>query len=580
MNAVPLPVCRWRREPTAPGRHMCTSPKLVVGALGVPDEGCAPCQYRDHEPPPRGRGQCIHLGGIVDRAECPGCRLQAQKTVIVAVHACAVFGRCTMLRDVPPMPHCSDCAKHQDAWRRPEAGSIRHLTYHVYPRGEIWRWNIAHLKRRLSLFNGRRIVAVAVDGESDRLEDVQAALGADMDIEYIHVANDKNRREMTTHPLLLERMADLVSPRDATFYGHAKGIGSSLVGDGVRRWAEEMYVGCLDYWPAVQASLRDYAAVGIFRRRSRHPPGVPIHWHYAGSFRWLRNADIYAREWRRIDQEWVGPETYPGLHLHYDESCCLYGEFASGPTGMYGLAFWDTWPTKVCNDWKDAHKADLQEPLLATVILTAHNQPELVHHAIQSVQQQTSDQWHLLIVDSGRIAASGAYQRYAADSRVSVMLTGETEEQRRGSCIQGWAINEAWRRNRVRGDVVMHLSDDDVLSPDVIRILLARARAQPGEAAWYGRADRGRYYPDGRVKDLGTLYTVGVGHSGNSLRGRVDGMQVAHRRSARTDWPEDYAARPIADGIWMESLAAKVCVQPLDLLMGTHRHTPWSSFTQ
>jgi hypothetical protein len=574
-----LPVCRWRREPTGPGRHMCVSPKLIVGGCGVPDGGCAACYCRDHEPPARSKGNCFHLGRITRRAECPPCTEAAGKPTTVPVHACALHRECSMTRLVPGLRTCATCGDHRPSWRRPDAGAIRHLTYHVYPRGEIWRWNIAHLRARLSLFNGRRLVAVAVDGESDKLADVRAALGDDMDIEYLHVANDRHLREMTTHPLLLERMADRVSPADCTWYGHAKGIGSSLVGDGVRRWAEEMYRGTLDYWPAVKRELRDHAAVGVFRRRTRHPPSVPVQWHYAGSFRWVRNADLYCRDWRVIDPAWVGPETYPGLHIPYEEAACLYGEWASGTTGLYSLAYWDTWPNAACEAFHATHRADRLQPVLATVILTAHRQPVRVHDAIASVLAQTSDCWQLLIVDSGSIASTGAYQRYAADSRVSVMLTGERPEDSAGRCAQGWAINESWRRGRVRGDLIFHLSDDDLLDPHAVEAAIARSRAQPNEHAWYGSAIRERIRADGSVKLLGELGTHGAGGPRNRLCGRVDGMQVIHRRGMRQQWPEEREARPLADGIWMDRIGEVTPIIPLPIVVGVHRHTPESTFT-
>lgn len=59
-----LPICRWRGETTGPGRHDCRSPKLVVGALGVPDSRCESCYCRDHVPivQPARPGRCTHLG--------------------------------------------------------------------------------------------------------------------------------------------------------------------------------------------------------------------------------------------------------------------------------------------------------------------------------------------------------------------------------------------------------------------------------------------------------------------------------------------------------------------------------------
>ena len=45
-----LPVCRWRGEELSPGRHACSSRRLVVSPRGVSAETCAGCFCRDHEP--------------------------------------------------------------------------------------------------------------------------------------------------------------------------------------------------------------------------------------------------------------------------------------------------------------------------------------------------------------------------------------------------------------------------------------------------------------------------------------------------------------------------------------------------
>jgi hypothetical protein len=555
------------------------SPKIVCGQAGVPAETCHKCPYVNHESAARGKGQCVHLHGRIGMVLCPECTARAGERREVPLHGCAVHQTCTIARAAVDHYCCDTCNDHKPAWRRDQAGAIRHLTYHVYPRGEIWRWNIAQLKERLSLFNGRRLVGVACDGHSDPLEAVQEALG-DPSIEVFHIANDGHRREMTTHPWLLERMSDLVSPMDATFYGHAKGIGSSLIADGVRTWADAMYVSCLDYWPAVRAALVDHAAVGILRRRTRHPPGVPVAWHYSGSFRWLRNADLYRRDWRRIDQEWQGPETYPGLHIGYEESACLWGEHASGMHG-YSLAEWTAgWRGPAFGQWQAQHVVDRQPPLLLSVVIRGHAHPERVHEAIDSVRVQTSDSWECLILDSGRIAATGAYDRYREDARIRVVLDPEGPPAGDEPSRAARRLNDVLGTGVIRGDLVMHLPDDDVLAPNVAATMLARARAQPGESAWYGRILRERHHANGRVEQLGGRNTVGILRPGNSGVGRIDGMQVCYRRNVSRFWSEDRAVERYADGVWMDAIAARTPIIPLDLVIGTQRHTPASTYTQ
>ena len=575
-----LPPCRWRREPTAADRVMCMSPKMVVGPAGVHHSTCLTCPYLDHDSPPRGRGQCVHLGSRTGHVPCAPCTVQAGHRIELPVHACAVHGSCTIARTVPGRACCASCSQHVSAWRRVEAGAIRHLTYHICPKGDIWRWNAAHLRERLSLFNGRRIISVCVDGYTDRLEDVQEALGGPGVAEWIHLANDVHRREMVSHPTLLERMSDLVGEQDVTWYGHGKGIGSSLVADGVRRWTEEMYRGTLDYWPEVRRQLADHAAVGILMRRSRHPPGVPVVWHYGGTFRWTRNADLYRRDWRRIDPSWMGPETYPGLHIRYEEAACLWGEHASGGWG-YGLAEWDQgWRGPASEAWHAAHVADRHTPLLMTVIVRCHQHPDRVHECIESVRSQVSSEWELLLLSSGRPEIAGLAARYAADARIRVVVDPEGPPAPGDRSRAARRVNEAVAGGLVRGDLILCVPDDDLLYPQTIGTLVERARVQAGESAWYGRLDVQRIHPGGRVEPLPGIGTCGILDGRNCGRGQIDGMQVCVRRGAWVPYPEEASAERMCDGWWMDAVGASASIVPLDLVVGVQRHTPTSYYTR
>src|SRR6185436_2968273 len=75
----------------------------------------------------------------------------------------------------------------------PFTGPVRrNLIYHVYPvRGNgVWQWNVAELLKRISLFNGKRVVAVATDEATDGLDEVKAAF-ANHAVEFIHVRNER-----------------------------------------------------------------------------------------------------------------------------------------------------------------------------------------------------------------------------------------------------------------------------------------------------------------------------------------------------------------------------------------------------
>ncbi|MGH8277409.1 MAG: glycosyltransferase family 2 protein, partial [Steroidobacteraceae bacterium] len=375
------------------------------------------------------------------------------------------------------------------AERRADAGSIRHLIYHLYPVNDAWRWNIGQMRQRMSLFNGRRIVAAALGPGTATAAEVRDEL-EDLDVEVLEITNDAVLREMASYPMLLERLAGCTSPMDCHYYGHAKGVTSEGLYDGVRLWTTSMYEALLDHWPAVARELKTHCCVGIWRRHWAHSPGSTSQWHYSGSHRWVRNADLYSRDWRTIDRNWVGSESHPGRLFTVPESCGLYGSFSTQDLGLYQLSEWKRRASAERAAWVAEHLADREEPLLVTVILTAAKQRELVHQAIASVQAQTADAWQLLIMDAGELHAEGAYRRYAADARIQVLPTGETPELRRQLGIQAWAINEAWRRGKVRGDLVVCLCDDDLFDADWLAACLEAARSRPSEAAWYGAAER------------------------------------------------------------------------------------------
>jgi hypothetical protein len=576
---IELPVCQWRRQPTAPGFHVCISPRVRCNADGIPDRQCDTCLHRNHAPAPTPRRQCMHFGDLVHVRPLRLLNRDDGYAIAARVHHCAVHGECTPITANVRLQNCLTCPDHADDWRRPAAGSVRHLTYFLFPAGPYWRWNVDQLRARLSLFNGKRLVAVAVGGDSASFAEVVEAFAGDQ-VELQELVNDPGRREMVGHMQLIRAMSAYRGNGDVTFYAHGKGASSYHYGEPVRRWAAAMYSGLLDYWPAVKRQLVDHAAVGVFRRILTAPSSLLGGWHFSGTFRWLRNKDLYCRNWQVEDAWWMGSELYPGRHFRLDESACLYGEFAYGGVGLYGADTWEAWAQAARDDFEAAHVADREAPMLVTVVLTAHAQPKRVHEAIASVQNQTRDAWQLVVMYSGRIDAVDLVERYRTDGRIRLEPTGEDEQGSTDRCGQGWAINEAWRRGLVAGDLVVYLSDDDVLYPDAVAQWILTAAGAPGQSAWYAMAERQRIDQAGGVELLGPLGLRGIGGPSNSLRRHVDGLQVCHRRAAQVEWPQDRAVAGEADGVWMEALQQLTPIHPAQFVVGIHRHTPESCFTQ
>ncbi|MCW7541381.1 glycosyltransferase [Aquabacterium sp. A7-Y] len=199
----------------------------------------------------------------------------------------------------------------------------RNLLYHIWPvRGSTWRWNLDELKRRIDLFNGRRIIGIVCDARSEPAEAVQADLDGH-GCEFVVAPNDE-RGEAITFTSMLERVAS-TEHNELSFYAHAKGVKyEPQFPPSVRRWAEVQYGVLLDHWPAVKEQLQRHAMTGIFRKHGRfgnhHNLGD---WHYSGTFFWMRHAHVFRRRWQDVPQFYGGVEAWPGTLFHRDETGCL-----------------------------------------------------------------------------------------------------------------------------------------------------------------------------------------------------------------------------------------------------------------
>lgn len=211
----------------------------------------------------------------------------------------------------------------------------RNLLYHVTPfaSNDIWRRNIQQMVRRLDLFNGRRVVAVATGEGLASPEEVRTSLGH-LDVEIMPHPNSRELRENATFLKLLEQVAS-TDPTEATFYAHGKGVAKDILcsGDplGSRYWRNAMYHELLDDWNRIAELLEVYPVVGTHRRYHAEQPQIypdgqsSSDWHFAGTFFWFRNRDVFATErWREVWQPtgW-GAEAWVGRMFPFDQSACV-----------------------------------------------------------------------------------------------------------------------------------------------------------------------------------------------------------------------------------------------------------------
>jgi PAS domain-containing protein len=211
----------------------------------------------------------------------------------------------------------------------------RNLLYHVTPfaSNDIWLRNIRQLVKRIDLFNGRRVIAVATGEGLASPDEVRAAFGSH-EIKIIPHPNSRELRENATFLKLMEQV-ESTDPNEATFYAHAKGVAKDIhcSGDplGSRYWRNAMYHELLDGWGRIAELLEEYPVVGSHRRHHPHHPTIypdgqsSSDWHFGGTFFWFRNRDVFATDrWREVWQPtgW-GAEAWVGRMFSFDQSACV-----------------------------------------------------------------------------------------------------------------------------------------------------------------------------------------------------------------------------------------------------------------
>jgi hypothetical protein len=225
---------------------------------------------------------------------------------------------------------------------------IRNLMCHILPRhdGQKWRRTVDHLLRRWHVFNGRKVVAIAVDECCDTCADVREAFGDKAaEIEFLEFVNNPDLREVHTFVPMLERI-ESIDPEEITFSCHAKGSTRPHDDAMSHPWADVMFGVCLDAMPLVECVLRDHSMCGAFRLFGRDN----VDWIFAGTFYWFRHDKVFSRDWRNVPQIWTGTENWPCTLFRREEVKCLFMDNCQTP---YDEAYWETTIFPAFRFWQD-----------------------------------------------------------------------------------------------------------------------------------------------------------------------------------------------------------------------------------
>lgn len=245
----------------------------------------------------------------------------------------------------------------------------RNFMMHIWPvKGfGTWQWNCDQVLKRADLFNGKRIIAIAVSNETDHAYVVKEYM-RDFTDDFIVVPNHVGLREVVTFIPMLEKLESL-DPTEVTFACHAKGVRHALSPDDLNTtifpWTKMMYDLCLDYWPLVRLRLQTAAMVGNFRRFGEFTTPGNNRWHYSGTFYWFRHRDVFENTWRKVDQKFFGTESWPGHLFGASQTACLFKDSADD---MYDARYVHLHVVPECELWKKEHQSFLQDAAAQQII--------------------------------------------------------------------------------------------------------------------------------------------------------------------------------------------------------------------
>lgn len=232
-----------------------------------------------------------------------------------------------------------------------------HLLYHLAPFEAQGRWRLCveMLRRRLAVFGGHRLVAVATGPGLAAPAEVRAAFAGER-VELLEVPNDPALREVATFAPLFELVSGL-GPGHAVLWAHGKGVQSPYP-EPVALWREALHYLYLDRAPDMLALLERFPVAGSFKKVGRgwHARYSRSEWHYSGSWCWFRAADLFALpDWRAIDRFHHGIESYPSLHFSAGRAGCLFWEAPLASCNLYSLPYWHNTVGPALARWKESH---------------------------------------------------------------------------------------------------------------------------------------------------------------------------------------------------------------------------------
>lgn len=227
--------------------------------------------------------------------------------------------------------------------------------------------------------------------------------------------------------------------------------------------------------------------------------------------------------------------------------------------------------------------------MLVSCVLVSHNKPQICHEAVQSVVNQTHEDWELILVDSGVLYDQGYFENFSwsCDERITIIRSIETEEIRKTKAMAPWCYNETYRNglltNNIKNDgIVVFLCDDDFFYCCAFQVFSSYFESHLDALAVYGSQDIGVIYPNGWRAVVGerrALVPAGL-CVGVRIDCVFDYLQFAIKSSllSKFSWPEGKETESHADGVLYEQIGSIMPIHPIDVKISQNRRVPQSTY--
>ncbi|MCA9058611.1 MAG: FkbM family methyltransferase, partial [Planctomycetaceae bacterium] len=260
----------------------------------------------------------------------------------------------------------------------------RHLVFHVYPVGELWKWNLDELLRHWSIFDGRKVIGIVHDSSSATPEEVQEYLSG-RNCEWVVKSNVPMGKPYCCESQTFYEMVDLLGGEDdLVYYAHAKGVTSRQASAEIaRRWVTEMHHACLDRCDEAFDELRYHGAYGAFLTDHRPRPVI------SGTFFWFRLGDALRRNWRKLRSGYPAIEQWPTDVFPDNVGCRFDLRNDARISALYSPDAWSLIESRVQRE-TDVQRMAACSPAPAWPA-GFQNWPETIRHHRQLVQNAVAE---------------------------------------------------------------------------------------------------------------------------------------------------------------------------------------------